>query len=106
MPVLSIGTGGLEMPAAKAITLTWLGLGGRGIDTAMMYRNQDMVREAIAESQVPRESLFVTSKIPGCYTEAVARRMIEEDLRQLGLNHIDLMLIHSTPLHSFHATSI
>jgi len=50
MPVLSIGTGGLEMSAAKNITTAWLQLGGKGIDTAYMYRDQSVVAEAIADS--------------------------------------------------------
>lgn len=91
MPALSIGAGGLESQAADAIVTAWLGLGGRGIDDAWIYRNQDAVRQAIARSGVPREALFITSKIPGCLD---AERYIKEDLQQLGLDYIDLLLIH------------
>lgn len=93
MPLVSIGTGGLEMPAAKAIVETWLGLGGTGIDAAWIYRNQDSVREAIAAAGAPREKLFITSKIPGC-VGAAASKFIDDDLRQLGVDYIDLLLIH------------
>jgi len=92
MPVISIGAGGLESKAAASIVSAWLGLGGRGVDDAWIYSNQEAVRGAIALSGVPRESLFLTSKIPGCDDAAM---YIEEDLEQLGVEVIDLMLIHA-----------
>jgi 2,5-diketo-D-gluconate reductase A len=91
MPVMSIGTGGLERAKAPEIVTNWLSLGGRGIDTAWIYKNQEQVRAAIASAGVPREELFVTTKIPGCNT---TREFVEDDLKQLGMQYIDLMLIH------------
>jgi len=92
MPILSIGTGGLESKAATTIVLDWLAINGQGVDTAFVYRNQDSVREAIAKAGVPRSKLFITSKIPGCF---LAKHFLEADIRQLGLDYIDLLLIHS-----------
>jgi len=92
MPVVSIGTGGLETRAATTIVLDWLAINGRGLDTAWIYKNQDSVREAIAKAGVPRSSLFITSKIPGCLTP---KSFVEADLKQLGVDYIDLLLIHS-----------
>lgn len=91
MPVLSIGTGGLERSAAQQIATTWLGLGGRGIDTASMYRNQDVVKDAIKSSGVKREDVFITTKIPGCTN---AKTNIDSDLKELGTDYVDLLLIH------------
>lgn len=93
MPIVSIGTGGTERDAAKAIVENWLGLGGRGIDTAWMYKDQDVVRDAIREMHAPRDSLFITTKISGC-PGASASQYIEDDLRLLGVEYIDLLLIH------------
>jgi len=91
MPLLSIGTGGLESNTAQQIVTTWLQLGGFGIDTAYDYQNQDSVREAIGRAGVKREDLFITTKIPGCSN---AQQRIESDLKQLGTDYIDLLLIH------------
>jgi len=91
MPVLSIGTGGLESNESLQITANWLGLGGRGIDTATVYKNQDIVKKAISNAGVKREDVFITTKIPGCSN---ATQNIENCLKQLGTDYIDLLLIH------------
>jgi len=91
MPVLSIGTGGLEISDAATIVKNWLDLGGRGIDTAWIYRDQKEVAKAIVEAGVPRQDLFITSKIPGCLG---VKAMVESDLAQLDTDYIDLLLIH------------
>lgn len=91
MPVLSIGTGGLESHAASEIVSNWLSLGGEGVDTAKLYRDQDIVAKAIKDSGVDRKKLFITSKIPGCLN---AKANVEYDLQQMGTDYIDLLLIH------------
>jgi len=91
MPVISIGDGGQERGEASTITSAWLSQGGRGIDTALMYDNQQTVGKVIADSGIRREDLFITSKIPGC-SDADAH--VQQDLKQLGLDYIDLMLVH------------
>jgi diketogulonate reductase-like aldo/keto reductase len=91
MPVLSIGTGGLEKRDAQEITENWLGQGGRGIDAAYMYRNEDVVGAAIKKSGVDRKDLFITTKIPGCSS---AQKNLESNLQQLGVDYVDLVLIH------------
>lgn len=91
MPVLSIGTGGLESRAASEIVSNWLSLGGEGIDTAKIYRDQGVVAKAIRDAGVDRKKLFITSKIPGCLD---AKANVEYDLQQLGTDYIDLLLIH------------
>jgi len=91
MPVISIGDGGQETGSATTITSAWLAQGGRGIDTAYAYGNQADVARVIADSGLSREELFVTTKIPGC---ADADSYVQKDLKQLGLDYIDLLLIH------------
>ena len=83
---------------------TWLELGGRGIDTAYEYNTQHEIKAAIDASGIPRAELFITSKIPcsrrgdarwpNPMTAAEATRMVGSDLAQLGLDYIDLMLVH------------
>jgi len=91
MPIMSIGTGGQERSAAHNITVDWLELGGRGVDTAYMYKDQDIVAKAIKDVGVSRKDVFITSKIPGC---SDAQSYVEQSLKQLGTSYIDLMLIH------------
>ncbi|WP_209374004.1 aldo/keto reductase [Brevibacterium renqingii] len=70
-------------------------VGYRLLDTAVNYENEREVGEAIANSAVDREELFVTSKIPGRhhgYEESIAST--EESLARLGLDYLDLHLIH------------
>src|SRR5699024_8595135 len=70
-------------------------VGYRLLDTAVNYENEREVGEAVANSAVDREKLFVTSKIPGRhhgYDESIAST--EESLARLGLDYLDLHLIH------------
>lgn len=91
MPVMSIGDGGQEKSQSSVITKTWLDLGGRGIDTATMYGNQKTVAASIAAAGVSRKDVFITTKVPGCSNTA---SYVEGNLRDLGTDYIDLMLIH------------
>jgi 2,5-diketo-D-gluconate reductase A len=69
--------------------------GYRHIDTAEMYGNERQVGQAIADSSLPREQIFVTTKLDNDshgYDSAI--RSLEKSLDQLGLDHVDLFLIH------------
>ena len=69
--------------------------GYRLLDTALNYGNEDAVGRAVRDADVPRDELVVTSKLPGRhhgYDEA--HRSIDETLANLGLDHVDLYLIH------------
>lgn len=69
--------------------------GYRSIDTAAMYHNEDGVGAAVRSSGVPREELFVTTKIcEPCYTEKETMLTIETSMKKLGLDYVDLMLLH------------
>ncbi len=95
LPVIGFGTAGLRGDDAIAAVTSALENGYRLIDTAVNYQNETEVGEAIRRSGLPREEIRVTSKIPGrhhAYDDAV--RSTKESLERLGLDHLDLHLIH------------
>jgi len=94
LPVVNIGTwlAGSSKEDPKLITKNWLDQGFRGIDTALIYNDQKDIASVIAESGIPREEIFITSKLPGCGAAAAS---VNSDLKQLNVDYIDLMLIHS-----------
>jgi 2,5-diketo-D-gluconate reductase A len=95
IPGIGFGTAGLTGQGAVDAVTSALGEGYRLIDTAVSYGNEAEVGEAIRRSGVPREELVVTSKIPGthhAYDDAI--RSTKESLERLGLEQLDLHLIH------------
>lgn len=69
--------------------------GYRSIDTATLYRNEQGVGQAIADSGIPREELFITTKLWNTeHDYDAASRALDASLRQLGLDYLDLYLIH------------
>lgn len=96
MPQLGFGV--YQVPdhnEAKNAVLAALSNGYRLIDTAEMYDNQKAVGEAIKESNVSRDDIFLTSKIwVNHLTFEKAQKAIDDDLKELGTDYIDLMLIH------------
>ena len=64
----------------------WFKHGGKGIDTAYDYHNQDQVGQAIRQSGLNRSDIFITTKIsPHSCTKEAALQAVQEDLRELGL---------------------
>ena len=95
LPVIGFGTYPLKGEEGIEAIVSALEVGYRLLDTAVNYRNEEEVGEAIRRSGVPRDELFVTSKLPGRhhgYDDAVAST--EASLERLGLDHLDLHLIH------------
>ncbi len=96
MPRLGLGTFRSSAGAEVEHEVRWaLELGYRGIDTASMYGNEESVGRAVAHSGVPREELFVATKLwndeQGYDTTLAA---CERSLARLGLDYVDLYLIH------------
>lgn len=92
-----VGFGTYPMRGEEAVTaiVTALDVGYRLLDTAVNYGNESEVGEALTRSDVAREDVRVTSKLPGRhhgYDEAIAST--RESLDRLGLDHLDLHLIH------------
>jgi 2,5-diketo-D-gluconate reductase A len=95
IPQLGLGVFQVEADVAKRVVLDALEIGYRHIDGAWIYRNEEGVGEAIAESGIPREELFVTTKLWNTLQGATtARDAITESLDKLGLDYVDLYLIH------------
>ena len=93
MPILGLGTYSLHGDVCKNSVKAALASGFRKFDTASIYGNEEEIGEAIRESGVPREEIFVTTKLyPNQYAHPEAA--IEECLRKLDIGYVDLMLLH------------
>lgn len=79
----------------KKSILTALDLGCRHFDTAQIYQNEHMVGDALSSSEVPREDLFITTKIwPSNFGYERCKASIEKSLKRLKTDYIDLVLLH------------
>jgi diketogulonate reductase-like aldo/keto reductase len=104
MPIIGFGTWQIEGRSARAAVSTALELGYRHIDTATVYRNEQQVGRAIADGDLARSELFITTKIPGNATNV--RGALEESLSDLGVDYVDLWLIHWPPAGSHRRASV
>jgi 2,5-diketo-D-gluconate reductase A len=96
MPMVGFGTWQLQGQQAYQAIRHALQVGYRHIDTATMYRNEDQVGRAIADSGLDRGDIFITTKLqPG--NAGRARATIAESLRALGTDYVDLWLVHWPP---------
>jgi diketogulonate reductase-like aldo/keto reductase len=96
MPLLGLGTWEARGRGAVDAVRTALEVGYRLVDTATVYGNERQVGQALAESGIPREDVFVTTKLP----QANAGRepaTLAESLAALGFDYVDLWLIHWPP---------
>lgn len=95
MPQLGFGVWQVkEDQAAEAVAVA-LKVGYTSIDTAMIYKNEKGVGKAIAESSIPREELFITTKVWNSdHGFDRTLRAFEESLERVGLDYVDLYLIH------------
>jgi len=95
MPILGFGVFQVDAEQTEKAVADALAAGYRSIDTAAAYGNEEAVGTAIAKSGIPREQLFITTKLwvqdPG---EENTHRAFEESLSELGLDYVDLYLIH------------
>jgi diketogulonate reductase-like aldo/keto reductase len=96
MPLLGLGTWQARGRSAVDAVLHALEVGYRHIDTATMYGNEREIGHALAESGVPRAEIFVTTKLPQS-RPGRERETLEESLAALGLEEVDLWLIHWPP---------
>ncbi|MFF5497269.1 aldo/keto reductase [Streptomyces aquilus] len=94
-PAIGLGTWPLDDAGAERAVTEALRVGYRLVDTATNYRNEAGVGLGVARSGVPREEVVVTTKLPGRhhgYEETLTS--FEESRRRLGLDYVDLYLIH------------
>ncbi len=93
-----LGFGVFQIPnhddAVKAVESA-ISNGYRLIDTAEAYNNQTAVGEAIKNSDVNRDDIFLTTKLwVSNFTYEKATKAIDQDLQELGTDYIDMMLLH------------
>jgi len=95
IPALGLGTWQLKGKTAQRITEQALEVGYRHIDTAQMYGNEGAIGKALTSSSVDRSALFITTKVWWENLEGNKfSRSVEASLTQLGIDYIDLLLIH------------
>ncbi len=95
IPQLGLGVFKVEDDECERVVSDALEVGYRHIDTAMIYRNEAAVGRAIAASGIPRDELFVTTKLWNSdQGPDTARAAFETSLELLGLDYVDLYLIH------------
>ena len=95
LPRLGLGTFRMQGDVCRAAVESALGLGYRHIDTAEMYGNEEPIGAAIAAAGLPRKELHVTTKVwhENLAPDAI-RRSFDTSLEKLGLDHVDLYLVH------------
>lgn len=96
IPKVAFGT--WQMPAEKTrqSVLDAIEIGYRHIDTALVYGNEKEVGQAVRDSGVAREDLYVTSKLPGETKDAAGvKRDFEQTMKNLDIDYLDLYLIHA-----------
>ncbi|MBS6217139.1 MAG: aldo/keto reductase [Clostridiales bacterium] len=104
MPALGYGVYQVDPAETERCVLDAIEVGYRSIDTAQAYGNEEGVGNAIVKCGVPREELFLTTKV--WITNAGyenAKRSIEDSLRKLRSEYIDLLLIHQ-PFNNYYGT--
>ena len=95
IPQLGLGTWQMTDEEATASVLKALEVGYRHIDGAAIYRNEVGVGKAIKESGLPRDEIFLTTKLWNAVQgRELARAGLERSLEKLGQDHVDLYLIH------------
>ena len=94
MPLIGYGTYQTPPGITERCVADALKVGYRSIDTAQCYGNEHQVGLACRKSGIPREDLFITTKLWACHGYADTLRSIDASLRKLGMDYIDLLLIH------------
>ena len=95
IPAIGLGTWPMKGEEAARAVARALETGYRAVDTAAMYGNEDAVGEGLRAAGVPRADVFVTTKV--WYTDlapGALQRSAEASLKRLGLDQVDLLLIH------------
>ncbi len=96
IPVLALGTWFIDDDKVADAVRAAVKMGYRHVDTAQAYGNERGVGEGIRTAGVPREQLFVTSKVAAEYkTYEEAAASIDKTLADMGLDYLDMMIIHS-----------
>ena len=98
IPALGLGTYALTGSQCVDIVSRALEVGYRHIDTAAFYENEEAIGAALAASDIPREEIFVTTKVwPSEVQKGAFQRSVAASLKHLGLDQVDLLLVHWPP---------
>ena len=95
MPLIGYGVYLVDPSVTERCVLDALSVGYRSLDTAQYYENEAMVGSAVRKSGVPRDEVFITSKL--CLSRPTyerAKENVKGSLKRMGLDYLDLMLIH------------
>ena len=104
MPQLGYGVYQIKNSECERCVLDAIEVGYRSIDTAQAYGNEEAVGRALKKSGVPRSELFLTTKVWISNTGyKKAKASIEQSLKKLGTDYIDLLLIHQ-PFGDYYGT--
>ena len=96
VPQLALGTWFIDDDKAAEAVREAVKIGYRHIDTAQAYANERGVGEGVRTAGIPREELFVTTKVAAEHKDyESAARSIDESLAAMGLDYLDMMIIHS-----------
>ena len=93
MPQLGLGVWQASVDDARSAALVALEAGYRSIDTAAIYKNEEGIGQALQETNVPREDIFVTTKLWND-EQLNAEKALETSLKKLQLDSVDLYLMH------------
>jgi diketogulonate reductase-like aldo/keto reductase len=94
MPAIGFGTSGIAAPVGEVVAAA-LAAGYRHLDAARKYGTEDGVGEGIRAAKVPREQLFITTKVSHENLRAADfARSVEQSLKALGVSWVDLLLVH------------
>ncbi len=97
IPALGLGTGGLRGDSCRQVVEQALSMGYRAFDTAPVYENEPEIGQALAAAGLPRQQLFITTKL---WPDDIAPPggpmldAVDLSLRRLGLDYVDLLLLH------------
>lgn len=95
MPILGYGVYQVTKDECERCVMDALEVGYRSLDTAQSYLNEEEVGSAMKKSGIPREEIFLTSKVwVEHYGYEETRKSVEESLRKLQTDYLDLMLLH------------
>lgn len=96
IPKLGLGTWFIHNDKVADVVRQAVSIGYRHIDTAQAYENEAGVGAGVKSCGVPREEIFVTSKIAAEHkTYEATAKSIDESLMKMGLSYLDMMIIHS-----------
>ncbi|TSA86546.1 aldo/keto reductase [Helicobacter mehlei] len=104
MPILGLGVFQIPDEACESVVLEAIDKGYRLFDTAQMYGNEAGLGRAVNKASVPREELFITTKVWFSNAgEQRAKLSVEKSLQKMGLDYLDLVLVHQ-PFNDYYGT--